>query len=109
MIWNQTCAKTYFLTKNKNKYKWPKVRNYNVSSEIKEVVEERPDPMTVNAYKMCDVSVLPKVLMVNSNFWSESTCTFKVFQRIFHFPDKKLKHDGKLQLDKNTWKLFALC
>ena len=86
-----------------------KVRHYYVWSEIKEVVKERSDLMTVNAYKMCGVSLLPKVLMVNSNFWSESTCTFKVFQRIFHFPDKKLKYDGKLQLDKITWKLFAFC
>ena len=45
-----------------------KSRNYNVSAEIKDFVKERSDPMTVNAYKMCGVSVLPKVLMVNSNF-----------------------------------------
>ena len=44
-----------------------KVRSYYVSSEIKEVVKERSD-LIVDAYKICCLSVLPKVLMVNSNF-----------------------------------------
>ena len=63
--------------------------------------------MAANAYKMCGVSVLPKVLMVNSNFWRESTCTFKVFQDFSIFRIKSSSMMGKLQLNKNTWKLFA--
>ena len=65
-------------------------------------------PMCVNAYILGCGSSLLKVLMVNFNFWSETTCTLKVFPRISHFPDKKRKVWWENCTDeKNTWKLFA--
>ena len=47
--------------------------------------------MYVNAYILGCGRPLLKVLMVNSNFGSEPTCTLKVFLRISHFPEKKQK------------------
>ena len=66
--------------------------------------------MAVNAYKMCGVSLLPKVLMVNSNFKVNLPVSSKYFKEFFIFQIKSSSVTlRKLQRDKNTCKLFALC
>ena len=65
-------------------------------SQNRHVLQAFLNPMYVNANILASWKPVARSLMVNFNFWSETTCTSKVFPRISHFPDKSKNCDEKI-------------